>query len=126
MINISVQHHGPLFTGELRRRIPQAIHEAQQEIAQVGADHLRSDLGRPPFRNPTGWYRSHVTQKQLGELWVIWDTGVVYGPWLAGTGSRNASSRFKGYHHWRRAISYTNRIARPITEKIIARALARL
>ena len=124
-INISVQAHGPLFTGELQRRIPEAMHEAQQEIATIGADHLRDDLGRPPFKHPTGWYRSHVTQKMLGQNWAIWDSGVIYGPWLAGTSSRNASSRFKGYAHWRRAITFVNRIAKPTTEKIIARVLAR-
>lgn len=126
MINISVSHHGPLFTDDLRRRIPDAIHEAQQEIAQAGADHLRGDLGAPPFKHPTGWYRSHVTQKMLGQLWVIWDSGVVYGPWLAGTSSRNHRSRFKGYRHWQRAIVFVNRVSKPITQKTIARALARL
>lgn len=123
MINISAQAHGPLFTGALQRRIPLALAEAQQEVATQGADHLRGDLGRPPFMNPTGWYRSHITPKLLGSIWTIWDSGVVYGPWLAGTSRRNAASRFKGYAHWRRAIAHTNRIAKPITEKIIARHL---
>jgi len=123
MINIKVDAHGPLFTGQLQRQIPHALFEAQQEVATVGADHLRGDLGRPPFIKPTGWYRSHITPKLLGALWTIWDSGVVYGPWLAGTSTRNHTSRFKGYAHWRRAIAHTNRIARPITEKIIARNL---
>ena len=34
---------------------------------------------------------------------VVHDSGVVYGPWLAGTGSRNAPvTRFAGYNHWRK------------------------
>ena len=127
MINISVHAatHGPLFTGHLRREVGHAVDEAEQEIATVGAEHLRDDLGMPPFKRPTGWYRSHITPKKLGAVWVIQDSGVVYGPWLAGTSSRNHTTRFRGYNHWRRAIAHVNRISRPLTDKIIARAIRR-
>lgn len=127
MINVRVQAHGPLFDGRLDRAIQQAVDEAEEEIATMGADHLKGDLGAPPFQNPTGWYASHITQKRFGSLWVVQDSGVIYGPWLAGTGSRNwPVTRFKGYNHWRRLTVYLNKIAKPVTEKIIARALARL
>lgn len=127
MINIRTQATmtGPLFNGTTSRRLHLAVDEAEQEIATVGADHLRGDLGRPPFINPTGWYKSHITPKKLGPFWVIQDSGVVYGPWLAGTSSRNRTSRFKGYHHWRRAVAFVHRIAQPITDKIVKRALGR-
>lgn len=126
MINVSVKAHGPLFDGRAERAMAHAVDEAEQEIATLGAEHLRGDLGVPPFKNPTGWYRSHITPKRLGATWVVQDSGVIYGPWLAGTGSRNSASRFKGYAHWRRLVTYLHRIAKPTTEKIIARALARL
>lgn len=126
MINISVAAYGPLFTGAMRRAMPHVLEAAEQEIATLGADHLRGDLGRPPFIAPTGWYRSHITPKLIGSIWAIQDSGVVYGPWLAGTGSRNASSRFKGYAHWRRAIVYVNKIARPTTEKVLHQYLSRM
>lgn len=125
MINISVQVDGALFNGVLRHALAEAIDETKQEIAEVGANHLRDDLGVPPFKNPTGFYRSNVTQKKLGESWVVWDSGVVYGPWLAGTGSRNATSRFKGYAHWRRGVQYLNKVAKPTAEKIINRVIRR-
>lgn len=127
MINIRTQAvaTGPLFTGQTSRHLHLAIDEAEQEIATLGADHLRDDLGAPPFKNPTGWYRSHITPKKVGPLWMIQDSDVIYGEWLAGTSSRNRTSRFKGYQHWRRAVAYVNRIAKPTTERIIARALRR-
>lgn len=127
MINFRVEaaRTGPLFAGQTASALHMAIDEAEQEIATVSADHLRGDLGAPPFKNPTGWYRSHITPKKIGPLWMVQDSGVVYGEWLAGTSSRNRTSRFKGYQHWRRAIAYTHRIAKPITDRIVARALKR-
>jgi hypothetical protein len=127
MINIRTTSGttGPFFNGQLAHALHMVIDEAEQEIATEGADHLRGDLGAPPFKHPTGWYKSHITPKKLGAFWVIQDSGVVYGPWLAGTSSRNARSRFKGYKHWRRAIAYVHRIAQPVTDRIVKRALRR-
>lgn len=127
MINVRVQAYGPLFDGRAEKAMEHAVDEAEQEIATLGAEHLRGDLGVPPFKNPTGWYRSHITPKRLGATWVVQDSGVIYGPWLAGTGSRNyPRTRFRGYNHWRRLTTYLYRIAKPTTQKIIDRALARL
>lgn len=127
MINVRVTatRTGPFFDGTTQRHLSMAVDEAEQEIATLGAEHLRGDLGAPPFKNPTGWYRSHITPKKLGALWTVQDSGVIYGPWLAGTSSRNARSRFKGYHHWRRLTSYLHRISKPTTDRIVNRALRR-
>jgi hypothetical protein len=126
-INVRVQAYGPMFDGRAERAMAEAVDEAEQEIARQGADHLKHDLGAPPFQAPTGWYASHITEKKMGSLWAVWDTGVIYGPWLAGTGSKNwPVTRFRGYNHWRRLVTYLNRIAKPVTEKIINRAIARL
>lgn len=127
MINIRAEavKTGPLFNGQMSRQLHMAVEEAEQEIATLGATHLRSDLGAPPFKNPTGWYKSHITPKMLGPFWVVQDSSVPYGPWLAGTSSRNSRSRFKGYHHWRRLTSFLHRIAGPTTDRIIGRALKR-
>jgi hypothetical protein len=46
--------------------------------------------------------------------------------WLEGTGSRNSRSRFKGYHHWRRARADVERAAVRIANQVIARAVGRL
>jgi len=39
-----------------------------------------------------------------GAHWKISDNGVIYGPWLEGVGSRNATTRFKGYANYRRNV----------------------
>jgi len=123
MPNISVTKTGPLFDGRMIKDVAFAVDAAEEEIAQQGADHLRNDLGVPPFKAPTGWYASHITKKRMGAYWVIWDSDVIYGPWLAGTGSRNATSRFKGYRHWQRAITYTYKISKGIMQRYIDRAI---
>lgn len=46
--------------------------------------------------------------------------------WLEGTGSRNAHSRFKGYHHWRRALADVERAAVRIADQVVVRALRAL
>ena len=46
--------------------------------------------------------------------------GVIYGPWLEGTGSRNYPvTRFKGYRNWRRVTQMLEKAAKPIAEKSI-------
>ncbi|MCP4960923.1 MAG: hypothetical protein GY925_16860 [Actinomycetia bacterium] len=58
------------------------------------------------FRHPTPYYETQVTWDRVGRDRVIHDRGIVYGGWLAGTGSRNRTTRFKGYSHWRRAVQH--------------------
>lgn len=127
MINYSVAttQTGPLFGGQTGRLLALAVDAAEEEIATMSAQHLQGDLGAPPFKNPTGWYRSHITPKRMGAFWTVWDSGVVYGEWLAGTSSRNRSSRFKGYQHWRRAIVYTHKISKTVVLRFVGRAVSR-
>lgn len=40
-----------------------------------------------------------------------------YGPWLEGTGSRNETTRFKGYHGFRMAAQELDRMAEPYAER---------
>ena len=58
------------------------------------------------LRNPTGYYRSRINSDVTATQGLVHDSNVIYGPWLEGIGSRNATTRFKGYHHWRRTVQY--------------------
>jgi hypothetical protein len=40
-----------------------------------------------------------------------------YGPWLEGTGSRNETTRFKGYHGFRQAGQELDRQAKEIADR---------
>lgn len=124
-MKVDIVVSGAVFNGVAAHALHQAIDEVEQAVAEASANHLRDDLGAPPFKHPTGWYRSHVTQRRAGTLWEVWDSMVIYGRWLAGVGSRNASSRFKGYRHWQRTTQWARREAGPIADKVIKRVVRR-
>jgi hypothetical protein len=42
-----------------------------------------------------------------------------YGPWLEGTGSRNETTRFKGYHGYRKAAQELDRVAGDLADVAI-------
>jgi hypothetical protein len=52
----------------------------------------------------------------------VHDDGVIYGPWLEGTGSRNAPvTRFPGYGSFRRASQQLDREIGGIADRILTR-----
>jgi len=46
-------------------------------------------------------------------------SGLVYGPWLEGVGSRNATTRFKGYFSMRKAANSVAAKAKAIAQPVI-------
>jgi hypothetical protein len=51
----------------------------------------------------------------------VWDggwAGPVYGPWLEGVGSRNATTRFKGYRAFRKAANALERHIEDLGDRI--------
>lgn len=74
----------------------------------------------------TGHYRRSihgVTEHLHGR---IDDSGVVYGPWLEGTSSRNETTRFKGYASFRRVGQALVREAPRVLESEIRKAVNEL
>lgn len=108
LISISVDVSG--FTGPLLDGSHEAVvADWEQDMLDSVARQGLSEIGLQMdifFRNPTPFYETQVRWDVEGADRVIHDTGIIYGPWLAGTGSRNATSRFKGYPHWRRTEQY--------------------
>jgi hypothetical protein len=62
---------------------------------------VRSRLGEV-LQNPTGYYESRITSEVSALGARVTDGGVIYGPWLEGVGSRNQTTRFKGYATFRK------------------------
>ncbi len=81
---------------------------------------------------PTGeWLRSIKTRQSRGATgrfqsgWAVHDSGIVYGPWLEGLGSRNFPvTKFKGYSMFRKVAQEIERKApemlRPETRRMVA------
>lgn len=99
-MSIEIRVSGPLFNaGEM------ILKEWAEDLTERYGKRAESEIGNimnASFKNPTPYYETQVTFDQTGSDGVLHDRGIVYGPWLEGVGSRNATSRFKGYHMFRR------------------------
>ena len=99
----TVKASGPITDGRALRAADRMLTTIVTDVAQDVENEVHAALG-DVLKNPTGYYESQirVSTATSGDRSVN-DSGVVYGPWLAGVSSRNQTTRFKGYAHWRRA-----------------------
>ena len=114
-IHVEIKAQGPMFEGERANAIVEkAVDRGIAELVQLGEQRL--DMLLKP--RPAGVYLS-VSEAKRGQASTghygrsihgvashlhgrIDDSGVEYGPWLEGVSSRNETTRFKGYHSFRR------------------------
>lgn len=114
-----------------------ALHPAQREavmarglrdmtgvVAGHGVSVVRSQF--VVFKHPTGYYESHTVANVTKEPFEVWDSNVVYGAWLEGTSSRNQTTRFKGYHSFRKATSRIQKDVPRVCQVILNRVVAQL
>lgn len=92
-----IDYDGPLFNGRALKIFEDAAKDIEKTIA---TDTLRSLKRRfhVHFKHPTGRYESNVHVSSAGRGTEVTDRGIVYGPWLEGTGKKNRTTRFRGYH----------------------------
>lgn len=113
------------------------IHQTVAELARMGTSRLFQQ-GQPkpagiflsvaearPGHVSTGNWRAHLVQT-VGFMNATIEPGVVYGAWLEGVGSRNATTRFKGYAQFRKTESWLETQAAPVAERFAQRAVERL
>lgn len=120
----SYKTSGPLFDGGARRAMANYAEELDAELAEEGRRLVVRYLDRF-LKNPTGHYVSRVRVEQRGSAHQVTDSGVVYGPWLAGVSERNRATRFKGYRHWRLATQDLEKQSGSIAQRIMPRYLRR-
>jgi hypothetical protein len=101
--SIDVHYSGPMFDGRAAHEVTAFLGAATREVAKVGQDDVGIQLIKV-IRHPTGYYESHIAIAQAAPtIWRVHDSGVIYGPWLEGVGSRNFPvTRFKGYFTFRK------------------------
>lgn len=123
MIETTVSLHGPLFDGTAVGIIHAAINDCQRRMADTAEEIWQAHMDAS-FREPTGYYQSHVNIAQRNQDLVVNDAGVIYGFWLEGIGSRNFPvTRFKGYASARRATQAANAMVPEVCDPIIDRAV---
>jgi hypothetical protein len=128
---------GPLFDSRAEIALREGVNairehianDAEERVTSVFSMHIRENTGR--FLRSIGQTResrTYVTGKYTLPVIVedpATDTVVTtdlatYGPWLEGTGSRNETTRFKGYHGFRLAFQETDRNAKRLAEEAFA------
>lgn len=124
-MTVTVVISGPLFTGHPDAVIDAYLDEATREVAAQGyADVM--DILNQSIRNPTPYYETQVTIEAARDDLVVHDRGVIYGPWLEGVSSRNASTRFKGYAAFRKATQRLQTKAPQLAQRLLPKYLGRL
>jgi len=140
---VTIKSEGPFF--ERRNKIVRdTMNNAINNLLQLGEQRLDKVL-RPRDTRPgvfktraqagkqasTGHYRRNVHAdmkkassfaKTTSAVGKIHDSGVVYGPWLEGTSSRNLSTRFPGYSSFRRTKDYLDKLSPKILNAHIKKA----
>lgn len=94
---------GPIYaTPGIRGEIAAMVEELQYRIAAAALERVHYFLDRS-IQHPTPYYETQIMMQRVDPDWIVHDRGIIYGPWLEGTSSRNHSTRFKGYQSFRRA-----------------------
>jgi hypothetical protein len=126
MILLRISRTGPVFNGLAKRAARDFARAASLEVAKEGQRLWIVQLDSSIKVN-TGYYTSNVQITTAGNNNIVHDSGVVYGPWLEGVGSRNYPvTRFRGYHSMRRAKAKLDRAAPRIAERVLQRFLPRM
>ena len=125
MIGIDVHLSGPFFAGDLSSKVGHMLDSAVQELMEKGEDRLGQLLQKGGVYLSDGTSTGHYRQSITGELRpehsaLITDGGCVYGPWLEGVGSRNDTTRFKGYATFRKVKDWMQEQAPAVLEKHVA------
>ncbi len=123
LLDVSTQSRGPIFDGRAQAVANAYVNRLERQLAEEGLNILREEM-RAVFRHPTGYYESRCV---VVDGRKIWDSRVVYGPWLAGVGSRNFPvTRFKGYDHWIKTRRRLNERKQGIGERLLRRYTGRM
>jgi hypothetical protein len=111
---------GPLFSGKLAKDIARGTDDIEKTVAVEGAAMVRARLNTV-LKKQTPIYRFKVRANPDPPGWLIHDQRMIYGPWLEGTGSRNRTTRFKGYRTFRIITQQLNDKAKITGERVMAR-----
>mgnify|MGYP007127201227 CR=1 FL=1 len=116
MANVS----GPLFDGRAEKAVSMMCDDIEAEVADRGLHLVQSRLNIV-LQNPTGRYESGINVEGTGAGDVVNDGDIIYGPWLEGTGSRNRTTRFKGYSTFRQVRDVLDSQAEQVAETVVPR-----
>ena len=119
---VEVRIEGPLFDGRTAAAVQAAVDDAVREVGNQGLSLWSENLDQS-IRHPTPYYETQVNVRHHAGESVVNDRGIIYGPWLEGVGSRNRTTRFKGYFSLRRAVQELERQKPGLVQAVVDRHL---
>ena len=132
VISFDVSAKGPVFDGTWAFTVMRYRFALTQTLGKMGVNWIKNYLPSvyEYLKNPSvlhgtkhfypGLYESDIhTDRQTVDINLVHDTPVVYGPWVEGVGSRNATTRFKGHHAFRLAAQQLNLEAEAVANEVI-------
>lgn len=120
-----VRVSGPIFDGRAERAAGDISREITREVADVTYSTLQTTFNQV-LKHPTGYYQSRIEVTVSGNEAEVDGDNVIYGHWLEGIGSRNRTTRFKGYFTFRKVTQRMQVRAEAIAERVVDRNLWRL
>ena len=121
----SITLMGPLFTGESFGLAQEMCDELTAAIVHQAYADVMTNLN-DAIQHPTPYYETQITTERHGDTAVVHDRGIIYGPWLEGVGTRNQTTRFKGYFSFRRAAQTTQGKVGTLLAGVMARFMGRM
>lgn len=121
---IEVVFSGPYGRGDLSALASAMLADMQYAVAAAALSNVMTNLNRS-IQHPTPYYETQINMAPVANDLVVNDRRIVYGPWLEGVSSRNQSTRFKGYHSFRRAFEAVRGTAQAICERIVTQYAGR-
>lgn len=124
-MSVNVETSGPIFNGQAQAALQEFLVDVRQTIGQEGVNMVGQAL-QGVLKHPTGHYQSQIQTTNRGDTNVVDDNGVIYGPWLEGVGSRNKTTRFKGYATFRKTTGKLDRKATQIANDVLQKYIGRM
>ena len=119
---------GPIADGHAGEVLDRYAKDVRQAVADRGTELLRS-FPMDKTGRARGGFQANLRIVDRGAALAIpapMIRGVTWGPWLEGTSKRNQSTRFKGYHLFRKTRLELDRQAGPIAEQVLLKYLPQI
>lgn len=132
----TVELSGPLFDGTAERASARGCEAIRAKVAAAGEKLAAATVGASIRHHGDGKAERAVTDTDTSRAYqtgrytlpviagqdetIVTTDLATYGPWLEGTGSRNETTRFKGYHAFRLASQELDAAAEGIADAAFA------
>jgi len=128
MPTVYVTVSGPLFDGEADAAVQEWLAATRKRVADEGVLMLKA-FPMDKSGRARGVFESmvhRVSSPRVESIPGPQERGVVWSPWLEGVSRRNDTTRFKGYHLFRRTALLLGRRWKRDAQAELARFIGRM